>query len=243
VIAGLACKGDSWNESAVAPDLVTGRPVRRLTAAGYSEKPTYHTNTAFTADGEYLVFVSGRGEQSAVMKAHLASGELTQLTGPVPGLGGRWELHKCGPSRFCNGQGINGTTLCIAPRSRQALFFHGRALRAVHLDTLAERTLLADIGTEYDFPEAVGYGHVSADPRRQAIILDGNVTKDMLMWLYWDAETPRLEPICRHATEWDSLWGQLLDPHPAADPTGRRIAFNAAHGGRSDVYTAEVEPW
>jgi hypothetical protein len=31
------------------------------------------------------------------------------------------------------------------------------------------------------------------------------------------------------------------NPHPAADPTGRRIAFNAAHGGRSDVYTVEVE--
>ena len=94
---------------------------------------------------------------------------------------------------------------------------------------------------EYDFPEAVGYGHVSADPGRQAIILDGNVTKDMLMWLYWDAATPRLDPICRHATEWDSLWGQLHDPHPAADPTGRRIAFNAACGGRSDVYDVEVE--
>jgi hypothetical protein len=403
----LPRKGDTWNESAVAPDPGTGRPVRRLTAAGYNEKPTYHTNTAFTADGEFLVFASGRDGQSAVLKAHLASGELTQLTDPVQGLGGRWELHKCGPSRFCDGQGINGTTLCVAPRTRQALFFHGRSLRAVHLDTLAERTLVADIGEEwiegvisidpaethalvalmpahprgaagasatlddyfscfssggismttrhlqvplddgptevifedrgvgcahcphcptdgnlvlidrdlppkfwcgdygktnrcwilnvqtkaltpivphnaqrfqvhacwtfdglhvfyhgwrteggwyvgvadrqgqivreYDFPEAVGYGHVSADPRRQAIILDGNVTKDMLMWLYWDSETPRLEPICRHATEWDSLSGQLHDPHPAADPTGRWIAYNAAHGGRSDVYAVEVE--
>jgi hypothetical protein len=402
----LARKGDSWNESAVAPDPVTGQPVRRLTAAGYNEKPTYHTNTAFTADGEYLVFVSGRGGQSAVMKAHLPSGDLTQLTAPVQGLGGRWELHKCGPSRFCDGHGLNGTTLCVALRTRQALFFHGRSLRAVHLDTLAERTLLPDIGEdwiegaisidpaethalvalmpahpegaagttpphdylscfakggmttrymqvplnggpaamvfedrgvgcahcphcptdanlvlidrdlppkfwcggddgrtnrcwilnlrtsqltpiiprnaqrfqvhacwsfdgqhvfyhgwcaeggwyvgvadrqgrivrEHDFPEAVGYGHVSADPKRQAIILDGNVTTDMLMWLYWDSDTPRLEPICRHATEWDSLWGQLHDPHPAADPTGRWIAFNAAHAGRSDLYAVEVEP-
>jgi len=120
----LAHKGDSWNESALAPDSITGRPVRRLTAAGFNEKPTYHTNTAFTADGEFLVFVPA----------------------------------------------------------------------------------------------------------------------DMLMWLHWDAEAPRLEPICRHATEWDTLSDQLHDPHPAADPTGRCIAFNAAHGGRSDVYTVEVEP-
>ncbi len=402
----LTRKADTWNESAVAPDPVTGRPVRRLTAMGYNEKPTYHTNTAFTADGEYLVFVSGRGGQSAVMKAHLPSGDLTQLTAPVQGLGGRWELHKCGPSRFCDGHGLNGTTLCVALRTRQALFFHGRSLRAVHLDTLAERTLLPDIGEdwiegaisidpaethalvalmpahpegaagttpphdylscfakggmttrymqvplnggpaamvfedrgvgcahcphcptdanlvlidrdlppkfwcggddgrtnrcwilnlrtsqltpiiprnaqrfqvhacwsfdgqhvfyhgwcaeggwyvgvadrqgrivrEHDFPEAVGYGHVSADPKRQAIILDGNVTTDMLMWLYWDSDTPRLEPVCRHATEWDSLSGQLHDPHPAADPTGRWIAFNAAHAGRSDLYAVEVEP-
>ena len=59
-IAGLGRKGDIWNESTLAPDPVTERPVRRLTAAGFNEEPTYHTNTAFIADGEFLVFVSGR---------------------------------------------------------------------------------------------------------------------------------------------------------------------------------------
>lgn len=403
-IQSLRRKGDTWNESSVASDPITGRPVRQLTAAGCNEKPTYHTNIAFTADGELIVFASGRGGQSALMKAHLASGELTQLIDPVAGLGGRWELHKCGPSQFCDGAGINGTTACVAPRSRWALFFHGRSLRAVHLDSFEERVLVADIGAawiegvisidpaethalvalmpahpelaagkapivnyltalaaggmstrylqvplaggrteivfedsgvgcahcphcptdnalvlidrdlppkfwcggdggranrcwilnlktkaltpivprnaqrfqvhacwswdglhvfyhgsraqggwyigvadrngrivrEYDFPGAVGYGHVSADPNRRAIILDGNVTDDMLMWLYWDAETPRLAPICRHGTEWGSLSGQLHDPHPAADPSGRWIAFNAARAGRSDVFVVEA---
>ncbi|MCF7853758.1 MAG: hypothetical protein K9N51_03090 [Candidatus Pacebacteria bacterium] len=398
----LARKGDSWNESVESPDPVTGHPVRRLTAAGYNEKPTYHTNTAFTADGEFMVFVSGRGDCSALMKAHLSTGRLTQLTEPVRGLVSRTNVHKLGTPRRVPGHGIDGTRVCLAPRARRAVFIQGRSLRTVHLDTLEERTLLEDIGEdwlagavsidpaetevivplipahpelkkglpathnyiplfatsggmrtrylriplpggtpqdvfvddgrgsahcphcptdgnlllidrdlppkfwgggdngktnrcwilnlktqvltpivprnaqrfqvhacwtfdglhvfyhgwraeggwyvgvadrqgrivhEYDFPEAVGYGHVAADPKRQAIILDGNVTKDMLMWLYWDAEEPRLEPICRHGTEWDSLWHGLHDPHPAADPNGRWIAFNAAHDGRSDVYS------
>lgn len=401
----LRRKGDTWNESTVAIDPVTARPVRRLTANGYNEKPTYHTNTAFTADGEFMVFVSGRGEQTALIKAHLESGELTQLTTPVHGLVSRTDYHKLSAPRRCPGDGIDGTRVCVAPRTRWAVFIQGRSLRAVHLDSLAERTLIKDMGEEwiegaisidpteveavvplipahpdlregrpptcdyiahfsasggmrtryvrvslaggqaetvfldegrgnahcphcptdgklvlidrdlppkfwcggddgktnrcwilnlktkalipiiprnrqrfqvhacwtfdgrnvfyhgwraeggwyvgvadragqivreYDFPDAVGYGHVSADPNRQAIILDGNVTKDMLMWLHWDTDTPRLEPICRHATEWDSLWGQLHDPHPAADPTGRWIGFNAAHGGRSDVFVVDV---
>jgi len=402
--ASFGRQGETWNESTCASDPVTGRLVRRLTAAGCNEKPVYHTNTAFTADGEYVVFVSGRNGQSAVMKAHLATGDLTQLTEPVLGLGGLWELHKARPSRWSDGAGISGTTVCIAPRTRWATYFHQRALHAVHLDSLEARTLIADIGEEwtegvisvnpaetevlvpltpahpevsagrppthsyldcfagegmrtryvrvplaggpaeevfvdegrycghcphcptdndlvlidrdlppkfwcggdegrtnrcwilnlrtlqltpivprnhqrfqvhacwtfdgqyvayhgwrteggwyvgvakrdgtivreYDFPDAVGYGHVSADPKRQAIILDGNVTQDMLMWLYWGADAPRLEPICQHATEWDSLSGQLHDPHPAADPSGRWIAYNAAHAGRSDVFLVQV---
>ncbi|MBU4200374.1 MAG: hypothetical protein KKG09_10105 [Verrucomicrobia bacterium] len=402
----LRRKGDCWNESFVASDPVTERKVRRLTAAGFNEKPTYHTNTAFTADGEFMVFVSGRVGQTALMKAHLASGELTQLTEPVQGLVSRTDFHKLSAPHRCPGDGIDGTRVCLAPRTHWTVFIQGRSLRSVQLDSLDERTLIEDMGEdwlegaisidpaeteaivplipahpelrkglprtrdyiahfaasggmrtrymrvpltggpaedvfidegrgnahcphcsadgklllidrdlppkfwcggddgktnrcwilnletkaltpivprnrqrfqvhacwtfdgryvfyhgwraeggwyvgvadrngrivrEHDFPDAIGYGHVSADPKRQAIILDGNVTKDMLMWLFWDADTPRLEPICRHTTEWDSLWGQLHDPHPAADPTGRWIGFNAAHGGRSDVFVVDVE--
>lgn len=401
----LRGKGETWNESTVRQDEVTGRRIRRLTAAGYNEKPTYHTNTAFTAAGEHLVFTSARGNQTVLLKADPASGDITQLTEPVPGLVSRTDAHKLSAPSRGHGEGIDGTRVCLAPRRRLALFIQGRSLRVVHLDSLEEWVVMEDMGEawlagaisvdpaeteaivpqipahpelrrglpatrdyithfavtggmrtrylrvpldggpantlfldegcgcahsphcptdghlllidrdlpprfwcggdgghtnrcwvldvttreltpivprntqrfqvhacwswdgqhifyhgwraeggwyvgvagrdgslvrEFDFPAAVGYGHVSADPRRQAIILDGNVSKDMLMWLYWDADIPRLAPIARHGTAWDSLWGQLHDPHPATDPTGRWIAYNAAHSGRSDVFVVDV---
>ncbi|MHB9025129.1 MAG: hypothetical protein ACYC7E_13310 [Armatimonadota bacterium] len=66
-------KGDAWNESSVALDPVTGRMVRRLTVAGCNEKPTYHTNTAFTADDEFLVFASGRAGRSDIYTVDLSA--------------------------------------------------------------------------------------------------------------------------------------------------------------------------
>ncbi len=57
----MACKGESWNESEVYRDSWTLRRVRRVTTAGlYNQTPTYHTNVAFSADGEFLVFGSAR---------------------------------------------------------------------------------------------------------------------------------------------------------------------------------------
>ncbi len=41
---------DTWNESAVSEDSVTGKLTRRLTCDGlYNETPTYHLNAAFSA--------------------------------------------------------------------------------------------------------------------------------------------------------------------------------------------------
>ena len=57
------------------------------------------------------------------------------------------------------------------------------------------------------------------------------------MWLYMDRETPRLEVIGRHGTEWGS---QATHPHAHSSRDGRFISFNAARGGRVDVYVLEV---
>jgi hypothetical protein len=65
----------------------------------------------------------------------------------------------------------------------------------------------------------------------------------MLQWLYYDGDPdapPRLEPICRHGTDWHALPGQYTHPHPLSDPTGRYISFNRAADGRSDVCVVEV---
>ena len=143
-------KGDSWNESSTHTDAETGRSIRRLTAAGlWNEKPTYHTNTTFTADGESLIFARAHEGRTAMMKCHVPSGELTQLTEPVDGVGSPWGVHKIGASEYFDGRGISGILACIAPRSRTAVFGVGRSIRRVHLDTLEETTLLDDFGADW----------------------------------------------------------------------------------------------
>ena len=143
-------KGDTWNESSIHQDAETGRTVRRLTAAGlWNEKPTYHTNTTFTADGESLIFARAHEGRTAMMKCHVPSGELTQLTEPVDGVGSPWGVHKIGASEYFDGRGISGILACIAPRSRTAVFGVGRSIRRVHLDTLEETTLLDDFGADW----------------------------------------------------------------------------------------------
>ena len=93
---------------------------------------------------------------------------------------------------------------------------------------------------EYKFTRAANYGHVSAMAQRPAILLDGNLTNDMLLLLDYEKETPRIEMIARHATNWGGLPWQYSHPHPQSDPTGRYISFNAVDRGRSDVFIVEV---
>ena len=93
---------------------------------------------------------------------------------------------------------------------------------------------------EYAFTQAKFYGHVGAMANRPAIILDGNLTNDMILLLYYDKETPRIEMVARHATNWGGLGYQYSHPHPQSDPSGRYIAYNAVDRGRSDVFIVEV---
>jgi len=422
----MAVKGSTWNESEIFQDPVTLRSVRRVTTTGqYNNTPTYHTNTAFTADGEYVIFASARHGRSAVYRCRVETGEITCLTEPVPGLGSRGELHGLSPlSRglIGDGRGICGSFL-VAPVSRTAIFGRGNEIRLVHIDTLDERVLIAgeeeriygvasvdpdethvlvvsgpahpqilagervtgtlgeclppesrvyrlhkvpldggepeiireEIGVsmghcqycptdpdlllmdrndsnlsreeyvsrlwllrissgeltplaprdenpfqihatwswdgryvvyhgesahggyhpaaeanggievrdfrrgwyigvigrdarvlrEYCFPMARYYGHVAAMKDRPAVILDGNLFPDMLYWLYYDAEAPRIEIIARHDSDITTMPGQYGHVHQQCDPTGRYIVFNSAplrfiDRGRSDVYVVKV---
>lgn len=399
----MAFKGETWNESETYRDAWTLRQVRRITTSGlYNETPTYHTNICFTQDGEFLIFGSAREGKSAIFRAHVPTGDITQLIDPVDGVGGYGAVNKASGAEVGNGLGVTGT-MCIAPRSRWAVFMAGRSLRAVHIETLAERTLIEEIGPEWvpgvpsidpsedhvllalmnahpevlagkrptipymqhfpnkemklrilqvpltggevttvysedgassahtphspvdadlvlidrDFPPrywggsdgkttriwtlrpstgeltelpsqdgapfqvhsvwtydgefvlyhgrsrhsghyigvirpngehfreygfhgAPHYGHVGAMAGRPAVILDGNLSTDMLLWLYYDKEEPRIEVIARHGTDWGALPGQYPHPHPHSDPTGRWISFNAAQKGRSDVFVVKV---
>ena len=91
---------------------------------------------------------------------------------------------------------------------------------------------------ERRYPAAACYGHLTPDPGRPALILDGIFSRDRLQWLTYGevaSAPPRLEPICLHGTEWESLPGQYSHPHPLADPTGAWVSFTVARDGRSDV--------
>jgi len=384
----LSGKGATWNESETYEDPWTLRRVRRITTAGlYNNTPTYHTRSAWTDDGERLVFASGRYGKSAVLSCHVATGDITQLTDAVTGVA------------VGGGEGV-GLGICVAPRTGWVLYTYGDALHAVHIDTLEERVLLSEVEAggptidaneeqvilaannqslpeywldpdaavfrilrvpltggqvevlhseeglrgghlqysptdpdlllldrdtprwryptrgitnriwtyrlstaeltelaprnpahlemhstwswdgqavlyhgpatksdwhigdndvqrgrgwyigvaspdgrvlwEHEGPSWTTYGHVSAMAGRPAIILDGNVSTDLLTLMYYDGTLPRIEVIARHGTNWGGHEGQLSHPHPQSDPTGRWISFNAAGGGRSDVYVVDV---
>jgi len=100
-----------------------------------------------------------------------------------------------------------------------------------------------EIYREWTFENGKHYGHVAAaGGDRPGIILDGNVTKDRMVWLYYDAEQPRFEEICLHNTEWNSIENnQATHPHPSTDKHGRWIAFNVAKDRRTDVWVVAVQ--
>jgi hypothetical protein len=93
---------------------------------------------------------------------------------------------------------------------------------------------------EWNSPGWKYYGHVSAMYGRPAFILDGNLTDDLLLWLYYDGEQPRVEVIARHGTNWGGHEGQYPHPHPQSSPTGRHITYNYADRGRADVFVVTV---
>jgi len=403
----MSYKGAVWNESEAYLDPITRRPCRKLTKYGiYNMTPTYHTNHGFSADGRFVVFSTGRGGRSVALKANCETGELTQLTEWVDGLGGRDELHKLNGTGIGTGNGVAGIHMSLAPNSGWCCYVLNSSLLAVNIHTLEERVLIADFGSdwiggipsispdetevllptypphpqlaagqvisktymqclneglskpvmrvlrvplaggpwsifyqeegvisahiphnpgdpdivlfdrdtppsywsangkdevsrcwtynarngelkplrarnarsfqvhsvwtfdgsamlyhgpaaeggwyigaitrdgetisEYTFPEYKFYGHVAADPVRKAVIIDGNLSPDLLMWVHYGEATPRIEIIARHGTEWGGLPGQYSHVHPMADPTGRFISMNVARGGRTDVHIVQV---
>ncbi len=160
--------GETWNESREHADPLTGRTVRALTARGrINQTPTYHTNSGFSADSRWLVFASVREGATWVLRAEVATGQLKALW-RAHGIGDRSYLHRGMGLAFADvdGRGICGNRVCIAPRTRLAVFTCETALHAVDLDTCAHR-VLADVGEEWIF----GAPCVSPDERHVAIAL------------------------------------------------------------------------
>ena len=389
-------KGDTWNESKTHTDPVTGRTVRRMTTEGQlNTKGPYHTRTTFTDDSEFIIIGSYRDGCSMLLRAHVATGDLTVLTDPIASddiclhpntvapvsgwlvywedrvikgvnvytleeriilddLDNEWrgammsvhpdekslltplvprtpdeinnvpkELHK--PvyyDYFPGGEGMKTRLLEVPMEGGSGRVVHEDAgMRMCHLEhspvdgdlvyidrdlppmyhsggdysktsrcwtlrlSTGELTALpprayakfqihaawswcgeflyyhgpaafvwgpcpwyvgavrpnGEIYREWTFEHGRHYGHVAAAPDRPAIILDGNVTPNQLNWLYLDSDAPRIEPICEHNTELNSIKNnQLSHAHPSTDRQGKWIGFNVAKDKRTDVWVVTV---
>lgn len=134
--------GTRWNESVELRDSATGRFTRRLTVGGMlNNTPTYHHGSAFTADSRYLVLVTVRAGRSAIVRAEVATGELTVLAG-VEGFGraSSGEQHLWAPGPLGAG-GFAPTNVALAPGSGWAVAACAEKLLAVHVETGELRTL------------------------------------------------------------------------------------------------------
>ena len=135
--------GETWNESLDAVDSATGRPARRLTRLGlFNNTPTYHYNSAFSADSRYLVFVTARDGGSAIVRAEVETGELTVLLA-TEGFGDRSRgatLEPWAPGPEGNG-GFTATRTALIPATRWVVATTPSRVLAVHLETREVRPL------------------------------------------------------------------------------------------------------
>ncbi len=161
--------GTRWNESELFPDPLTGRPVRRITTRGrINQTPTYHTSSAFSADGQFLVLASVREGTTWVIRADVSTGDLVAIW-RAPGIGDRNYMHRgMAASRpDIDGRGFAGNRLCMAPKCGLAIFLCERRLLAVDIHTFEARVLVQDIGEDW----ISGAPCVSPDERHVALAL------------------------------------------------------------------------
>jgi hypothetical protein len=131
--------------------------VTKLTSGrDFNQLPTYHNNSAFTADSRALVFASWQKDKSVsyLMKADLYTGAITVIAA-LP--------HDLKRGRF------TGNNLAIAQRTGWALANSLGAVYAYNLDTYEEKTLLpADPRFRYGHPAGSIDGKTMYIARRES---------------------------------------------------------------------------
>lgn len=133
-------KGETFDISREYRDTATGRPGRQLTAGGmYNIKSPYHYGTCFTADSRRVVYAGSRDGASALFAADVTTGKTTVLA-VTDGTGAPGQLHAEGSA----GEGYF-ERFALCPASGWVAARLGRSLVAVHVDTLEERVLMADL--------------------------------------------------------------------------------------------------
>ena len=157
------------------------------------------------------------GKTTRIWMLRLSTGALTELASQD---GGSFQVH------------------CAWTFDGEAVVYHGRSVKGGMFIGVCDKD--GQTIREYGFYDAKHYGHVAAMAGRPAVILDGDISPDLLTWVYYDSDQPRVEVIAYHGTAWGTLPGQATHPHPLCSPDGRWIAWNAAHGGRTDVFVVRT---
>lgn len=147
----MRTKGDTWNESSTHKDPVSGRTVRRITTDGLWNEHAgkIATNTAFTDDGEHLVFIRAERGQYTLVKCHVPTGELTQLIDPVEGFARNIDATSDSVSMYKDRGGLMPVRVRIIQRRRKVIYAYRETLRLVDLDTLEETVLIEDFGRDW----------------------------------------------------------------------------------------------
>ena len=203
-------RGQTWNESKEYLDPITLRKTRKVTNTGeYNNTIGYHTGIGWSGDGENLLLVMGRNGLSALVNCHVPTGDLTQWHATW-----RWD------GKYVYYHGYNGKRSNLV-RPCQDGWYVGA------IDTNGK------VYREYAGIGWMNYGHVGSLGTTDKILLDGNVTTDMVLALSYEEEWPQLEMVARHNTFWHSNFGQMCHPHTTSSHDGRYIAFNSLD--RNDV--------
>jgi len=107
-------------------DPVSGVRLRQLTSYRTNNHHLYFTNPGWFAGGRKMLFGSDRNNRTNLYAIDLESGEITQLT----------DLEPLPPPYE-----VQFLSVSINPTREEAYFWYGRELRALDLDTLAQRSL------------------------------------------------------------------------------------------------------
>jgi len=124
------------SEVATFQDPTTGRTVRQLTAGAGHEYPLYYQAFSMTRDGRWLAFYSERDGTTQLYRLDRRDGTITQLTAGRTDKTGWW------PWTSMAFRGVYAYIGCLDLASNDVYYHDRDEIRAINLDTLADRLLV-----------------------------------------------------------------------------------------------------
>lgn len=186
-------------------------------------------------DRDYPPGYAWYGDYRATSRAWLLDHRTTELTELRPRDEWRFQMH----TNFNH----DGTRI----------FYHGRScpvpgMKGEVIEQTPQYVGVCDLKGaviwEYIFPEFF-YGHVGSHTQKDAIIIDGSLSGDLICILDYPETccdgTPRIEILARHGSTWNKKLGQASHPHPVMTPDGSKLLFARSLADRSEVCLLDLK--